>query len=979
MKYSDPHRTRLLLPALFTALALSLSDARGEERPEPAPAVETLPACGSAWCGARHLPASLPPWAARIRDRDAAPAGADDGIWDPSTSRETIDLLFLYTPTALAAEGSVAGIQSRIDTMLASANRVFDNSLTGVRINLAHVAQVNQPETGDIVAAYSNFRNLSEVQTLRDNYKADVVFLMVEQESMGFLGTADTTVPTGDARWAFGAIRRLDPGYREDMGMILAHEIAHLFGSAHDREHSYTANLVFTPGVHPYSFGHRFETGGITFRDVMSYDPGVILPYFSTPRISYAGQPLGVPAGQPEEADVTQTLTRMAPLVSRYRTAHSRVGFARSSLSVSESDPHFTVELQRVGDLSTSTRVNLVFNSSSATVNLDYQLPTTLSVSFAVGQSNATVQIPILQDDLAEGDESFRINLTSVQGQHGLAPQSSLAVTIVDDEPSFTVVPGSSLIAETDGEVTWSVRFSGALAPGETRSVDITAGLAGDSATPGVDYEVTPSSLIFTEAGRTQSFRVRALPDSIVEPDETLRLTIANSTAQLRITDDDRPGTALPSPVTSIDGVLDRVTTLPDGRVALAGNFSHVNGTPRSRIALVHPTNGVEASFNSPAIEAAPLRIEGMVPAWAEQFQPSRSGGWLAAGHLGLAADTVVGNVVRLKSDGSFDPAFRSHINGRVVALTEQADGKLLVGGWFTGTGDRSTRGFVRLNADGSIDNSFRLEPGTDGRLASFVNAIQVLPNGRILLGGYFETYNRSNVFNLIRLHPDGALDESFPLLRSGVNKPVNAIRVLPDGRAYVAGYFTAIGGRAYRGIARLTRDGAVDTTFRSTRPNGEIWDVLPLPNGQVLVAGAFTQVAGLQRRYLALLNEDGTVDASFDPGVGPSDHCYRLTALADGSALVTGGFASFGAQPAPGIARFRLPPFTGSFAGIQPGTNGVPTARVWGIPGSRLTLEASADLKSWAPVAETTVSALDGVQPLALPAAADHQFFRIR
>lgn len=99
-------------------------------------------------------------------------------------------MLFLYTPTALAAEGSVAGIQRRIDAMMASANRVYSNSLTGVRIHLVHFAQVNQRETASMLSAYGNFRNLPEVSTLRENYKADVVFLMVEQEALGFLGLA---------------------------------------------------------------------------------------------------------------------------------------------------------------------------------------------------------------------------------------------------------------------------------------------------------------------------------------------------------------------------------------------------------------------------------------------------------------------------------------------------------------------------------------------------------------------------------------------------------------------------------------------------------------------------------------------------------------------------------------------------------------------------------------------------------------------
>ncbi len=968
-----------LLRLLFTALIVFPWLARGDDLPTPSSLDEAPPACGASWCAARHLPGSLPPWAARIRDRDAAPAGAEDGIWDPSTPPTSIDLLFLYTPTALAAEGSVEGIQRRIDAMVASANRVFSNSLTGVQINLVHVAPVNQTETGSLVSDWSALQGNFEVQTLRDNYKADVVFVMIERESQGLGGVASIGPAGGDPRAAFGAFRRQLVETRIDLGIGLAHELGHIFGATHDREHAFNTDLQPSQRAFPYSYGHRFVASETTFADAMSLGHGVLLPYFSNPRLSFAGQSLGVAAGQAGEADVAQTITRMAAAVSRYRTANSRIGFTRSSMSVSESDPHFTVELERTGDLSTATRVNLAFASSAATVNLDYQLPASLSVPFAAGQSNATVQIPVLQDELVEGDESFRINLTSVQGQHGLARQSSLVVTIVDDEPSLTLLPGSSLLDESNGEAVWAVRFSGPLAEGESRSIEVVAGTAGDSATPGTDYEVTPATLTFTDTARVQSVRIRALADELVEPDETLRITIGPLAASLRISDRNRPGSPMPFAIESADGVFERVVALPSGQVAVAGNFASINGTPRSRVAIVDPALGIVPTFQGPTFEAASVRVEGMSPAWAVQSLPLRDGGWWVAGQMGTADGNLIGNLARLEADGALRASFTTQVNGTVFAIHETSMGRLLVGGAFTEAGGRSYPGLVQLNTDGTIDTGFRLQPGPGGRLFSIVTSLAEDRDGRLLVGGIFEEYNRVKAPNFVRLNADGSLDTGFPVGRSGANAAVTSIRPTPDGRAYVAGYFTAIGGRAYRGIARLTRDGSVDTTLRTTRPNGEVWDVLPLPNGQVLVSGAFTQIAGAQRRYLALLNEDGTVDPAFDPGVGPSDHCYRLTALADGSALVTGGFTSFAAQPAPGIARFRLPPFTGSFAGIQPGTNGVPTARVWGIPGSRLTLEASADLKAWAPVAETTVSTLDGLQSIPLPGAGDQRFFRIR
>src|SRR5688500_4181696 len=64
--------------------------------------------------------------------------------------------------------------------------------------------------------------------------------------------------------------------------------------------------------------------------------------------------------------------------------------------------------------------------------------------------------------------------------------------------------------------------------------------------------------------------------------------------------------------------------------------------------------------------------------------------------------------------DNSFDPG----VNGYVHVVAVQADGKILVGGWFTalgggGTGTTPRSGIGRFNADGSLDTSF--DPGAGG------------------------------------------------------------------------------------------------------------------------------------------------------------------------------------------------------------------------------------------------------------------------
>ena len=63
-----------------------------------------------------------------------------------------------------------------------------------------------------------------------------------------------------------------------------------------------------------------------------------------------------------------------------------------------------------------------------------------------------------------------------------------------------------------------------------------------------------------------------------------------------------------------------------------------------------------------------------------------------------------------------------------------QSDGKILVGGSFVNFNGINLNRLTRLNADGTIDGSFNAGTGA----ASNVNAIEIQPDGKILVGGNF-------------------------------------------------------------------------------------------------------------------------------------------------------------------------------------------------------------------------------------------------
>lgn len=87
-------------------------------------------------------------------------------------------------------------------------------------------------------------------------------------------------------------------------------------------------------------------------------------------------------------------------------------------------------------------------------------------------------------------------------------------------------------------------------------------------------------------------------------------------------------------------------------------------------------------------------------------------------------------------------------------------DGKLLVAGMIGTINEENFNGLVRLETNGAIDRSFRCE--TTNSTAGRIMGLAIQTDGRIVIGGYFDTVNGIFCHHLARLNPDGSLDPTF-------------------------------------------------------------------------------------------------------------------------------------------------------------------------------------------------------------------------
>ncbi len=276
-----------------------------------------------------------------------------------------------------------------------------------------------------------------------------------------------------------------------------------------------------------------------------------------------------------------------------------------------------------------------------------------------------------------------------------------------------------------------------------------------------------------------------------------------------------------------------------------------------------------------------------------------QSDGKLVVGGDFVGTTSANPHLVRFNPDGTIDPAFNPAPDLGVNALALQPDGKLLVGGTFTSMGGVSRSRLARLNADGTLDTAFN--PTPNGTILRIV----VQSDGRILIGGSFSQLQPNGAAtstaraNLARLNADGTLDTAF---NPSTNAAVDAIAVQPDGKILVGGAFNTIGSTARTGLARLEANGNLETAFNPS-PDNRVSDIALQSDGKILVGGAFLRFSPngattpVDRFFLARVNTDGTLDDTFRPS--PDNVVSSIAVQADGRILVGGAFSFFLRDPA--------------------------------------------------------------------------------
>ncbi len=402
-----------------------------------------------------------------------------------------------------------------------------------------------------------------------------------------------------------------------------------------------------------------------------------------------------------------------------------------------------------------------------------------------------------------------------------------------------------------------------------------------------------------------------------------------------------------------INGEIKKIAIQPDGKRILAGAFNMVGGTPVPGVFQLDSAGAQDTTmnfgtgFNSNLYDMA-RQTDGKI---------------IFVGGFTTYQDVPQGRIARLNVDGSIDSTFStgSGFDASAFAIAIQPNGKILVIGYFTSYNGTNAPGLARLNSDGSIDTTFNCGSGFDQLVSA---KILVQTDGKIIIGGFFNSFNGAGQGRFLRLNSDGTLDSAFMSnVGTGFDNAVKSLDLQSDGKILLAGYFSSYNGTSKSAVARINGDGTIDSTFTAvisggsfvlmdvvkaqsdgkiiiggsaiiyspfgfknvlTRVNangsadgtfsssigltGSVYSIAQQPDAKILLSGSFTLYAGSTNSKITRINVDGTNDSSFNPGTGPNNTISAMLLEPTwGKILVVGQFTAVNGSVINNIVRVNI------------------------------------------------------------------------
>ena len=456
---------------------------------------------------------------------------------------------------------------------------------------------------------------------------------------------------------------------------------------------------------------------------------------------------------------------------------------------VGEAGPTVTLTVLRIGGSNGVATVRYDTTNLTATAGTDFSGVTNGLLSFANGETLKTFTVPIVEDALVEGDESFGVTLSNPSGGLPLLI-SSAVVTILDNDTGFTLSTNSYSVDEGATNVLITVFRTNA----NTGPVSVSLTTSNLTAVAGADYTAFGGSLNFTNGEAMKTILVPIINDTEVESAETFAVVlsgpsagaqvIGNAAATVTIIDNDSGLNFSSASYTLPEtGVQALITVLRTGitNTTVAAAFGTSDGTALNTLDYFS-TNGLLVFTNGEISKTFTVRVvDDTLEEGAETILLSLSSptGQVALLNPNSAVLTIVdndggsilpaGSLLTAESgsgpaNGSIDPGETVTLlfalrNASGVNTTNLVATLLATNGVTSPSGPTSYGALVNGGASVSRPFSFTAN-GTNGGVVSATFQVQDGPNsyGRVtfayLLGTRTTTFSNAAPITIVDLAP---------------------------------------------------------------------------------------------------------------------------------------------------------------------------------------------------------------------------------
>ncbi len=348
------------------------------------------------------------------------------------------------------------------------------------------------------------------------------------------------------------------------------------------------------------------------------------------------------------------------------------------------------------------------------------------------------------------------------------------------------------------------------------------------------------------------------------------------------------------SPGSASSADLESVSLQPDGKLVVSGGFNLFDGVQISQVARLNPDGSLDTTYNNSV---------------GKPSFPSLNTNILSDGSLLLTGAFTEyqyfkrDNILKITPSGDLDFTFNQRFGPsitlnntiRVNDIKPHSSG-YYVGGQFDEYSDQLSNNIAKINADGSLDTSFSTGTDDDNGFEDEVMCLAVQQDDKVIVGGDFNEYNGTSVNRIARLNPDGSLDNTF-ITGSGFNSVVECTFIQPDGKILVGGNFLSYNGSSVNRLIRLNTDGSLDTSFNSNI-SFRVYAVAMDQNGFIYAGLSYSNFVGSNTNAVVRLNADGSIDPSFDftvVGVFSNAKVNDITFDDSSNIYITGRFIELG------------------------------------------------------------------------------------